>query len=35
MSRLDQDERELLEAFEAGKLKQAPNATDMQKRHRE
>lgn len=35
MSRLDQDERELLEAFEAGKLKQAPDATDMQKRHRE
>lgn len=35
MSRLDQDERELLEAFEDGKLKQAPDATDMQKRHRE
>ncbi len=35
MSRLDQNERELLEAFEAGELKQAPNAADMRKRHRE
>jgi len=35
MSRLDQDERELLEAFETGELKQAPDAADMQKRHRD
>jgi predicted DNA binding CopG/RHH family protein len=35
MSRLDQDEHELLEAFEAGELKQAPNATEIQQRHRE
>jgi predicted DNA binding CopG/RHH family protein len=35
MSRLDQDERELLEAFEAGELKRVPNAADRQKRHRE
>ncbi|AHE98065.1 hypothetical protein [Thioalkalivibrio paradoxus] len=35
MSRLDQDERELLEAFEAGELKQAPDAAGIQKRHRE
>lgn len=35
MSRLDQEERELLEAFRAGKLKQAPNAADTQKRHQE
>lgn len=35
MSRLDQNERELLEAFEAGELKRVPNAADLQKRHRE
>ena len=33
MSKLDQEERELLDAFEAGELKQAPNAADTQKRH--
>jgi predicted DNA binding CopG/RHH family protein len=33
MSRLDRDERELLEAFEAGKLKRPPDAADIQKRH--
>jgi len=33
MSRLDQDERELLEDFEAGKLKQAPDAGGTRKRH--
>jgi predicted DNA binding CopG/RHH family protein len=35
MSRLDQEERELLEAFEVGKLKRVSNAADMQKRHQE
>jgi len=35
MSRLDQEERELLEAFEAGGLKRAPNAADTKKRHQE
>jgi predicted DNA binding CopG/RHH family protein len=35
MSRLDQEERELLEAFEAGKLKRVSNAADVQKRHQE
>lgn len=35
MSRLDQDERELLEDFEAGKLKQAPDAVGTRKRHGE
>jgi predicted DNA binding CopG/RHH family protein len=33
MSRLDRDERELLEAFEAGELKRPPDAADIQKRH--
>lgn len=35
MSRLDHEERELLEAFEAGKLKRVSNAADTQKRHQE
>ena len=35
MSRLDQEERELEEAFEGGDLKRAPNAVDTQKRHQE
>ena len=35
MSRLDQEERELLEAFEADKLKRVSNAADIQKRHQE
>ena len=35
MSRLDQEERELLEAFKAGTLKRASNAADTQKRHQE
>jgi predicted DNA binding CopG/RHH family protein len=33
MSRLGRDERELLEAFEAGELKRPPDAADIQKRH--
>ncbi|ACL74360.1 hypothetical protein [Thioalkalivibrio sulfidiphilus] len=33
MSKLDQDERELLEAFEAGKLKRPTNAAEIQARH--
>ena len=35
MSKLDQDEREILEAFEAGKLKKAPDADDTRNRHQE
>ena len=35
MSKFDQDERELLEAFEARDLKRAPDAADTQKRHQE
>lgn len=35
MSRLDQEEREILEAFETGEIKRAPNAVDTQKRHQE
>lgn len=35
MSRLDQEERELLEAFETGEFKQAPHAENIQQRHRE
>jgi predicted DNA binding CopG/RHH family protein len=35
MSRLDQDEHELLKAFEAGELERAPNAAEIQQRHRE
>jgi predicted DNA binding CopG/RHH family protein len=35
MNGLDPDEREPLEAYEAGKLKPVPNAADLQKRHRE
>jgi len=33
MSGLDQEEREILEAFEAGEINRAPNAVDTQKRH--
>ena len=35
MSGLDQEERELLEAFEADELKRAPDAADTQTRHQE
>ena len=35
MSKLDQEEREILEAFEAGTLKKAPDADDIGKRHQE
>ncbi|GAB4365785.1 MAG: CopG family antitoxin [Methylohalobius crimeensis] len=35
MIKLDQEERDLLEAFEAGELKRAPNAENIQKRHQE
>ena len=35
MSKLNTEERELLEDFEAGKLKRTPNATETQKRHQE
>jgi predicted DNA binding CopG/RHH family protein len=35
MSKLDHEERELLEAFETGELKQAPHAENIQRRHQE
>jgi len=33
MNKLEQDERELLEAFEAGELERAPDAASTRKRH--
>lgn len=35
MSKLDQEEREILEAFEAGKVKRAKGAEKTQRRHQE
>ena len=35
MSRLDQEEREILEAFEADELPRAPDAAATRKRHQE
>ena len=35
MSKLDQEEKEILEAFEAGEVKPSKNAADVQKRHKE
>ena len=35
MIKLDQEEKEILEAFEAGNVKQARNASETQKRHKE
>lgn len=35
MSKLDQEEREILEAFESGKFNRAEDASERQKRHRE
>ena len=35
MPKLDKEEREILEAFEHGKLKSIPNKTAELKRHRE
>ena len=35
MSKLDQEEREILEAFESGKAKRSKDADDAQKRHQE
>ena len=35
MSKLNQEEKEILEAFEAGKLKPSKNAAGIQKRHKE
>lgn len=35
MSKLSSEEREVLEAFDNGKLKRSKNATDTQKRHQE
>jgi predicted DNA binding CopG/RHH family protein len=35
MSKLDQEEREILEAFESGKVKRSRDAVDIQKRHQE
>jgi len=35
MNKLDQEEREILEAFESGNVKCSTNATSIQKRHKE
>lgn len=35
MSQKDDEEREILQAFEAGELKRASDAADTQKRHQE
>jgi predicted DNA binding CopG/RHH family protein len=35
MSKLDQEERELLEAFETGELKRTAHAGNIQRRHQE
>ncbi|EAR22123.1 hypothetical protein [Nitrococcus mobilis] len=35
MSKLDEEEREILEAFEAGNVKRAKKAAEIQKRHQE
>lgn len=35
MSKLDPEEKEILEAFESGKLKRAKGAKRLQKQHRE
>ena len=35
MIKLDQEEKEILEAFESGNVKRAKNANDTQKRHKE
>jgi predicted DNA binding CopG/RHH family protein len=35
MSKLDQEEREILEAFESGNVKRSKDAGDIQKRHQE
>ncbi len=35
MIKLDQEENEILEAFESGNIKQARNADETQKRHKE
>ena len=35
MIKLDQEENEILEAFESGNVKRAKNASETQKRHKE
>ena len=35
MNKLDQEEREILEAFESGNVKRSKDAVDIQKRHQE
>lgn len=35
MSKLDQEEREILEAFESGNIKRSKDAAETQKRHQE
>jgi predicted DNA binding CopG/RHH family protein len=35
MSKLDQEEQEILDAYEAGKTKRAKNAAQIQQRHQE
>lgn len=35
MSKLNKEEKEILEAFETGKVKQSKNAAETQRRHKE
>ena len=35
MNKLDQEESEILEAFESGKVKRAKDSSDIQKRHQQ
>jgi predicted DNA binding CopG/RHH family protein len=35
MSKLDQEEREILEALESGNIKRSKNAAEIQRRHQE
>jgi predicted DNA binding CopG/RHH family protein len=35
MSKLDQEEREILQAFESGDVKRSKNTADIQKRHQQ
>ncbi len=35
MNKLDQEEREILEAFESGNIRRSKDAVDIQKRHQE
>jgi predicted DNA binding CopG/RHH family protein len=35
MNKLDNEEKEILDAFESGKVKRSKNATETQRRHKE